>query len=300
MLKFLILIFFITSSNIIASENKMSIIVSFSILEDLTSNIVSDKANISTIVPRGSDSHNYTLTPKNLIALEKSDLFIINGLGYEGFLDRLKINKNILKKTLITTENIPVLKNSTKHTHNIQLSNNSIDPHVWQNPINTITIIKNITNTLCIKDKKNCDFYKLNASKYITKINEIDNKYELLFKNIKNENKILITSHSAFNYLGQRYNIKIYSAYGIDSHSEPSAKNLAFLSNLIKKYKIKTIFIENMTNNSIITELAKQHNVSLNGMLYSDSLCNPKNCKVTTYLDLIENNLQTIYQAMIK
>ncbi len=292
MYKYLILFLFFLWQTTLANEQKLNIVTSFSIMEDITKNIVLNKANVTTIVPKNSDSHGYSITPNDLINIEKSDLFIVNGLGFEGFLARLE-NSKLNDKIIIASKSIkPIVDNN--HEHDGHHHNNS-DPHIWQDPLMVITMVNNITTSLCAKDAVNCVFYQNNAQNYTKKLQELNDKYALIFNNIPKEQRVIITTHKAFNYLAYRYNIKIFAPFNIDSHAEPSAKDLAKLSDLITSAKIKAIFTENITNNTIIKEIAKQHNLNISGVLYSDSLANED---ASTYLELIEHNLEVISQSM--
>lgn len=293
MIKLFFLFFIIISTSIASAEDKLQIITSFSILQDITKNITKDKANVLTIVPVGSDAHSYNLTPKDLINIEKSDIFIISGLGFEGFLTRLKNNSHIAPKLIEASLGISPLDMNIEEIHD---NHNHKDPHVWQNPLNVLTYVDNVVKVLCDKDLENCNFYKNNSELYKNELLKIDQKFSTIFKNIPNNNRVMITTHDAFQYLAKRYNIRIYAPLGIDNNSEPSAKDLAKFNALLKKSKINSIFIENITNNSLIKQLSESNDKIINGELYSDALAKDGEC--STYLGLINHNLTSISQAM--
>ncbi|MDY5780122.1 MAG: metal ABC transporter substrate-binding protein [Succinivibrionaceae bacterium] len=294
LLSLLVAIFYINAN----ASDELKIVTSFSILEDITKNIVQDKATVISIIPIDSDAHAYNLHPKDLITINKSDLFIINSLGFETFLKNIEKLPNIKEKTVIATEGINahnISHDSEHHHEHHEYNHGNKDPHAWQDPQNAIIYVKNITNALCLKDSTNCESYKTNADNYIQKINELDNQYKNIFANIKQENRVFLTTHDAFNYLAEHYDIKIYSLVGIDSNTEPSPKQIAIINNLIKDLSVKSIFIENITNNAIINQIAKQNNVKINGTLYSDSLSSKD---AQTYLDFLEHNLKILSDSM--
>ena len=285
---FVLSIFFIT--NIEAKE--LNIITSFSLLEDITINITQNKAKVISIVPWNSEPHGYNLTPQNLKDIEKSDLIILNGLGFEGYLNRL-INKNNSNKIVIASQNISTLKmEHSEHEHH----HGHTDPHAWQNPLNIIIYVKNITNQLCEIDSENCNFYKENSLIYIEKLKEIDRKYFNLFSNLKNKDKVIITTHKALDYLSHRYEVTILSPYDLNNKNI-SAKHMASLSKLIKEKKIKSIFAEYNANNQILNEFTKKNNLQIKETLFTDNLSkdNP-NC--STYLNFITHNLKVIYESL--
>ncbi len=264
-------------------DSKLKITTSFSILSDITKNITEDLAEINTIIPLGSEPHGFNLKPKDLLTIEKSDIVFINGLGFEGFLERMRKND----KFVVVSQGITSI---TSDEHQ------GTDPHAWQNPLNTIIYVKNITDALCKVNEINCQKYQENSSKYIKKLEDIDAQYSEIFKNIPEGNRLMITTHDAFNYLAQRYNIKIKAPFGAFSGQEPSARSFAELEKLISNNQIKAIFIENLSNNTAVYELAKNHNVEINGKLFTDSLSNDD--EGNTYLKMLDHNLKTISSAM--
>jgi zinc/manganese transport system substrate-binding protein len=291
MKKLICAIIIILNSSIGYASDKLQIVTSFSILQDITQNITQDKAIVYSIVPPESDAHSYNIKPQDLIKIEKSNLFIINGLGFEGFLTRFKENKNISTKIVEAADGIDTLKldeDNGKHHH--------LDPHAWQNPINIITYVNNITKALCVYDQTNCEFYKINGDQYIKKIKVIDETYTKIFENIPSKYRVMISTHDAFQYLAQHYNISIFAPLGIDNNSEPSAKDLANFNKLIKESNVSAIFIENITNNTLIEQLSQSNHKIINGELYSDSLAKSGEC--STYIGLINHNLKIISDAM--
>ncbi len=277
------------------ASDKLNIVTSFSILGDITKNIVGDKANVFALVPANSNMHGYNLTPKDLMKLEQADIFLISGLGFEGFMERLTNNAKISAKTLTCSQGIQPLASHEHAAHHHQQHH---DPHIWQNPLHVMRYVDNITTFLCTKDSVNCATYQANATAYKDKLQQIDAKYAPMFASIPPQKRIIVTTHDAFNYLAQHYAIEVYAPLGIDNNSEPTAGELVKLQKLLHEKDIHAIFIENLTNNTIIEQVSNANHKVINGVLYSDALCTEQQC--STYLAMIEHNLNSIYQAMSK
>jgi zinc/manganese transport system substrate-binding protein len=286
-------VLFITNVN----AKELNIITSFSILEDITTNITKDKAKVISIVPWNSEPHGYNLTPQNLKDIEKSDLIILNGLGFEGYLNRL-VNKKNSNKIVIASDNISTLEMEHSYHNDHKHHHGHTDPHAWQNPLNIVIYVQNITNKLCEIDSENCNFYKDNSSIYIEKLKEIDKKYINLFSNLKSKDKIIITTHKALDYLSHRYDVMILSPYDLNNKNI-SAKHMASLSRIIKEKKITSIFAEYNANNQILNEFTNKNNLQIEETLFTDNLSKEtKNC--STYLDFITHNLEVIYKSLTK
>ncbi len=309
-MKYLILVlFFFYSLTTIAEENNqtisknLNIVASFSILQDITQNIVKDIYSVKTIIPNNTDAHSYNLTPQNLIDIEKADLIVINGLGFEGFLERFLHNKKNDNRIVIASNGISTIALEDDSENNkVHLgfhANESTDPHAWQNPLNVIIFVNNIVQKLCDLDVDNCENFKENAKVYNDKLTQLNNKYSEIFKTIPKEQRFIITTHDAFSYLSKQYDIQIFSPLGLDSNSEVTASNLIKIKKLIEESPNNTIFLENAANNQILNNLSKSaHKTLSNKIIYADSLS--KAAPANTYLNMLEYNLKTISDSMLK
>ena len=96
------------TSGIIAAAGENKVVASFGILGDITKQIAGDKVKVTTIVPVDSDPHAYDLTPANMIDLDKGNLIIINGLGFEGYLERYLNQDKFKNKIVVASKGVSV------------------------------------------------------------------------------------------------------------------------------------------------------------------------------------------------
>lgn len=301
-----LLVFFCATSAFANTQtnNKIQIVTSFSILADMAKNIAGDKAEINTIIGRNSDAHAFEPTPKNVKQLAQADLLIINGLNFEPWLERLIQAAGFHDEVLVATNNVPVLhlsenelESHDQHAdHHDEHNHGDIDPHAWQSLSNAIIYIDNITSALTQLDPENSAYYQANAIKYKDQIRALEkNIYEQIIT-IPISQRVILTSHDSFGYFGREYDIKFVSITGISSTAEPSAKRIAEISNTIKDQHVVAIFLENMTNNSILEQIAKATNSNIGGTLYSDALADDGS-PASTYLGMMRWNAEQIMAA---
>ena len=116
-------------------------------------------------------------------------------------------------------------------------------------------------------------------------------------KDVSPEKRIIITSHDAFNYLCADYGISPYSLFGIDTNSQPSAKQVAALIKLIRSRAVKGLLVENITNRALMEQIAEETHVPVLEKLYSDALCGPGEGPATSYVNLLTHNLHVIVSS---
>jgi zinc/manganese transport system substrate-binding protein len=285
------------------AENKVKVIASFSILGDMVKNVGGDRVEVTTLVGPNGDAHVYQPTPAAAKALSGANLVVVNGLGFEGWMDRLVqtsgykgpvvvASQGIKTREMTSEENEPREHGAAKHEH-------KIDPHAWQALSQALIYVDNIAKGLGSVDPEGAATYQANAAAYKTKLNDLDKWAKAEFSSIPKAKRRMITSHDALGYLGAAYDLTIFSSIGFSTESEASAGDIARLIKQIRKEKITAVFVENVTDPRLMEQVAKESGVTLGGELYSDALSKPGG-EAPTYLDMFKNNVTKIVAAMKK
>ena len=308
-IKLSLLPFFIITALIAGNaRSQVNVAASFSITEDIVREIGGDRVKVTAVIPRGSNPHGYSLKPQDLMTLEKADIVFLTGLGFDDYLKRWASAPDHQKKIADISLGIKPLRNEhddhdgedgeNDHEHHAEHEHHhrGTDPHAWQNPLNGAVYAENIKKELCKTEPNSCEFFTGNAENYIKALKNLDSRYLELFALIPDENRIMITTHDAFNYLADRYRITILAPRGITDSHEPSAGDIAAIEKLMKEKKVHAVFIENLAGNTAVEELSRKNGSVINGMLFTDSLAQEP--EGSTYLRMIEHNLRIIHEAM--
>ena len=285
--KFAIFALIILTSMSIASA-KIKVVSTFSILGDMVQNIGGNNIELTTLVGANGDGHVYEPTPADAKSVAAADVVFVNGLGFEGWIDRLVKASGYKGKVIIATEGIKELK-----------FEGELDPHAWQDLSNGRIYIKNIKNALIDLDPKNSDLYKKNFIAYDKILESMDKSTKDKFADIPKKNRKVITSHDAFLYFGRAYGIDFRSPVGVTTESEPSAGELAELITEMRKDNIKALFAENITDPRLIKQLAKEVNAQIGGTLYSDALSDNSE-PANTYINMFKYNVNELATILSK
>lgn len=263
---------------------KLDVVVSFSILHDITMQIGKDLINVHSIVGPNSDAHVFSPTPATGKMVAKADLVIINGLGFEGWFNRLaKEGKYIV----IASKGVRPLK-----------MDKGLDPHAWHSIKNIIIYTRNIENALATLDPQHADIYHENANAYIEKLQELDDWVNDQIKTIPANKRVVITAHDAFNYFGQEYKVKFMAPVGVSTEAQASARDVARIIDQIKKNKIKAVFVENIANPRQIIQIAEDIGMRISDqVLYSDALSLPSQPGYS-YIAMMRHNVSALTSAM--
>ncbi|OBQ80456.1 MULTISPECIES: zinc ABC transporter substrate-binding protein AztC [unclassified Mesorhizobium] len=283
----------------------LKVVASFTVIADFAKNVGGDRVNITTIVGPDGDAHVYEPTPADAVAMAGADVVLVNGLHFEGFLQRL-VDTSATKATIVTlTKGVTPIAFKPEFADADAAEGAGTgggktvnDPHAFQSIANAKIYVKNIADAFCAADSAGCDSYKANAAAYTQKLGALEGEVTAAIQAIPEAKRVVITSHDAFGYFEHAYGLTFLAPQGISTDSEPSAADVAKLVNQVKQDKAAAIFIENITNPRLIEQIASETGIKVGGTLYSDAL-SPPDGPASTYIDMMHNNIEQFKGALL-
>lgn len=273
-----------------AAAGEVKVVATFSILADLARNVGGDRIAVSTLVGPNADVHVYTPAPADVKKIAAAKLVIVNGLGLEGWLDRLTGASGGKTTLVVASKGIAPLKSgSGQHL--------DTDPHAWQSVANAKIYVGNIRDALIGVDPQGADVYRLNAARYLAALDRLDRKVRDAVASIPPDRRRVISTHNAFAYFAAAYGIAFIAPQGVSTATEPSARDVAAIIMQIRKEKIPAIFIENISDPRLIERIAAETGARVGGTLYSDSLTG-ENGPAPTYIDMVNHNIKALTSAL--
>ncbi|MEM7025682.1 MAG: zinc ABC transporter substrate-binding protein, partial [Pseudomonadota bacterium] len=173
----------------------------------------------------------------------------------------------------------------------------AFDPHAWQSLANGEIYARNIAKALAAADPDNAASYDANTETYISEMQALDAEILALVAALPEEARTVVTSHDAFGYFAARYGLTFEAPQGLSTESEPSAADVAEMITQIREENISAVFVESITDNRLLEQIANDTGASIGGTLYSDALSGPDG-PASTYLDMMRHNATTIAQAL--
>jgi zinc/manganese transport system substrate-binding protein len=288
-----------------ALAEPLKVVASFSIIGDFAKNVGGNRVDVTTLVGPDGDAHVYEPSPADAVSMASAKLVLVNGLHFEGFLQRL-VEASASKAAIIElTKGITPIDFKPEfaeaeaaegghegHNHG------STDPHAFQSVVNAKVYVKNIAEAFCNADSAGCDTYKANATAYTDKLDALDKEVREAIAAIPQEKRVVITSHDAFGYFEHEYGLTFLAPQGLSTESEPSAADVAKLVEQVKQDKAAAIFVENITNPRLIEQISVETGIKVGGTLYSDAL-SKADAPAPTYIDLMRNNIKQIKGAIL-
>jgi zinc/manganese transport system substrate-binding protein len=272
----------------------LPVTASFSILGDLVRVVGGSRIALTTLVGPDQDAHVFEPRPADAKTLLASKLLVVNGLGFEPWTARLIKSAGYKGETVVASQGVKS-RHAAKADHGH--AHAEADPHAWQNPDNVALYVRNIALGLSKVDPTGASSYQANADAYVKELQALDAWAKTQFATLPQAKRKAITSHDAFGYLSAQYGLTFLAPQGVNTETEPSAKQVAQLIKQIQREKIRAVFVENMGNPKLIAQLSKDAGATLGASLYADALSTADQ-PGATYLQMMRHNVTQLVAGM--
>lgn len=288
---------------------RLPVVATFTLLADMVAQVGGDRVQVTSLVGPDGDAHVFSPSPAEAKTLASARLVVVNGLGFEGWIDRLIAASGYRGPVVVASEGIdplPLAPGAHAHAHaNAHAPHGhahgtaaaAVDPHGWQNPAHARRYVANIAAALASADPANAAQYRERAQAYDAQIAALDREARERFGAIAEERRRVITGHDAFGHLGAAYGIRFHSPRGVSTGGEASARDVGRLIRQIREQRIRAVFVENVSDPRLVEQLARESGARVGGVLFSDAL-SAKDARAATYLAMMRHNIDTIASAL--
>jgi ABC-type Zn uptake system ZnuABC Zn-binding protein ZnuA len=240
----------------VVSDEPIKVITTLPVLKDLVQEIGRDRVTVTSLLSGLESAHTYTPKPADMLAIQEARMLVRVGLGLEVWLDALIKNAGNPRLLTITTSiGVPVLKNQSI-TGPPDDPHAMGDPHIWLDPENAKLMVRHITEGLIKIDPAHKDDYLRNQARYIQDLDQTQRRLMMKLKPL--QNRKIITHHAAWSYFARRFGFAIRGSIVTEVGTEPSAKHLSDLVQMIKAEKIRVIVSEPQLNPTLPQNLAQE------------------------------------------
>lgn len=266
-------------------------------ITDIVKNVGGAYVTVTGLMGPGVDPHLYKASQGDIRKLENADIIFYNGLNLEGKMNDIFVKMARTKPAIPVTEYIP--EEMLQQPPQFQ---GHYDPHVWFDVTLWMKAAERARDGLTELDPAHKADYANNAEQYLKQLEELDRYVREQLASIPAEQRMLVTAHDAFGYMGRAYNMEVMGLQGISTDSEYGLKDVQNLVNVLVERKIKAVFIESSVPKRSIEAVvqgakAKEHSVSIGGQLFSDAMGEP-GTEEGTYIGMVKHNVDTIVSAL--
>lgn len=274
----------------VSSQGKVEVVVTFNAMREFVAAVGKDKVDIVTMIPDGTEPHDFEPKAKDLESLSNAKIFVYNGLGMEAWVD--KTIEAVDNKNLIAVD-ASKDSDAIKNTDSEEIEEHGqYDPHLWISLKGAKHEAEKIKDALVEVDSSNKDYYEKNYKEFALQLDTLYDEYNKKFQTVSNKN--FVTGHAAFAYLCREFGLKQNSVEDVFAEGEPTAKKLKELTDYCKENNIKTIFVEDMVSPKISETLALEVGAKVEKIHTIES----KDESNKDYIQCMKENLEMIYNSL--
>ncbi|MBK1839193.1 metal ABC transporter substrate-binding protein [Azospirillum sp. YIM B02556] len=280
-----------------ALAEPVKVVATFTILGDMVRQIGGDEVAVTTLVGPDGDAHVYEPTPADARALGAANLVVVNGLGMEGWIDRLVKASGYKGPVTVTSSGVKPIAGTEEHEEHGHDGHGAFDPHAWQSVANAKIYADNILKGLVAAAPDKAATLRANHAAYEAKLDAVEAEIKAALKPIPRKDRKIVTSHDAFGYYGKTYGVTFLAPVGMSTEAEAAAGDIARMIRQIKKEKIKAVFVETIADPRLLEQISRETGARIGGRVYSDAL-SAADGPAATYIDMMRHNLQQFTRAL--
>ncbi|HHZ06692.1 MAG TPA: zinc ABC transporter substrate-binding protein [Clostridiales bacterium] len=284
-------------------NDKINIVATIFPQYDFARQITNGEASINLLLTPGSESHTYEPTPKDIIRIQDSDVFIYIGGESDQWVDNIlqgiDTSRTTIVKLMDYVDITPEEQIGTDDDHHPETGDDiEYDEHIWTSPKNAIKLTRAISDAICKADGKNADTYKTNTDNYIKELTNLDNEFTEIVKN-GTRDTVVFGDRFPFLYFTKEYNLKHYAAFpGCSSETEPSASTMATLIDEVTNNSIPVIFYVELSNQKVADTLCESTGAAKLLFHSCHNVSKDEFNSGATYISLMRANAENLKTAL--
>jgi len=285
-----------------SATSPVAVIAAENFLADMAQHIAGSRATVSALVPSGMDPHDFQPSPKDLAAVARSRMLIVNGAGLEGWLTQAMNNIGGSRIVVTASQGLPG-RTGGYGLGSPALSGTatpaSTDPHFWMDPVLVKTYVNNILNGFIQLDPAGEAVYRQNAAAYSAQLDALDQWIRAQVDLIPVDQRLLVTDHEDLGYFADEYGFQLIGAITPETSSdaEPSASHIADLITQIRSSGDKAIFLDIGTNTQLADQICGEAGCRVVKNLYIHWLT-PADGAAPNYVEMMKHNVTVIVEAL--
>ncbi len=259
---------------------------------DFARQIAGEYADVTLLLPPGTESHTFEPTPADIACIGEADLFVYTGDAMEPWAAR--ILETVPVRSVDLSACVPLHEEEHDHGHD----HGGVDPHIWTSPQNARRMARSLADALCEADSLHAEEYHRRADAYDEELARLDETFHEIVDGA-GRNELIFGGRFALHYFTEEYGLTPLSAYdSCSEEAEPSARAVARLIDHVREERIPVIYYEELTDPRVARVICEETGARLRLFHSCHNVSREELRQGVTYLSLMRQNAAYLREGL--
>ena len=280
------------------SRDRLRVVTTVSPITNIVANIAGDRADVTGLVPEGTNSHTFEPPPSAAKALARADVLFVNGLKLEDPTQDLAEQTLAPGARTVRLGDAILDEDGYIYDFSFPRSEGKPNPHLWTNPPMAAAYAKVVRDTLVDLDPAGTATYDGNLRAFTAKVDALDAAMRAATATLPPERRTLLTYHDAYAYFAREYGWRVVGAIQVSDFDEPTARELAALIDQVRRERVPAIFGSEVFPSPVLAQIGREAGVRYVDELRDDDLPGEPGDPTHSYLGLMQHDFVTMVRAL--
>ncbi len=273
-------------------DGRLSVVTTLFPQYDFARQIAGEYADVTLLLPPGTESHTFEPTPTDIARIQEADLFVYTGDAMEPWAGRILESAHVRSVDLSAC--VPLDEDEHGHGH----EHGGVDPHIWTSPVKARRMALSLTDALCEADGLHAETYRQRSEEYDRELAALDKTLRDLVEGA-DRRELVFGGRFALHYFTEEYGLSHLSAYdSCSEESEPSAKAVARLIDFVREERIPVVYYEELTDPKVARVICEETGAKLLLFHSCHNVSREELRQGVTYLSLMRQNAEHLREGL--
>jgi zinc transport system substrate-binding protein len=264
------------------ADGRLDVVASVYPAAEAATQVGGDRVRVRNLTPAGAEPHDIELSPRQVDLLDAADLVLYLGRGFQPSVETIAERRD--------NGSVDLLGGLTRRDQGAD------DPHFWLDPQRMAAAVDVVADALTEVSPSDRATFRANATRYRRELADLDREFERGLATCARRE--IVTSHAAFSYLAERYDLSQVAIAGLSPEAEPDPERLASLSDTIEAKGITTVFYEELVSPDVARTLARETGATTAVLSPLEGLSEDQLDAGKDYLTVMRDNLAALRKAL--
>ncbi len=280
------------------SDGKLQVVTTVAPLTSIVATVAGDAADVTGLVPEGTNSHTFEPPPTAARTLVAADVVFVNGLKLEEPTAELARENLGPGAEVVSLGDATITPEEYIYDFSFPRDDGKPNPHLWTNPPMARRYAEIVKDTLSRRDRAGAAVYRANFERFAASVDQLDAAMRSATATVPPERRVLLTYHDAYAYFAAHYGWTVLGAIQPSNFAEPTPREVAELISQVRRQRVPAIFGSEVFPSPVLEQIGREAGARYVDVLRDDDLPGQPGDPVHSWLGLMRFDFVTMVESL--